>query len=209
MKHLIQIVSQDVQTLREKDTSYGGSWKKRGGVGAFMMMARKWDRLETQATAFDYDIFQAVFANTASEGPLDDIRDLRAYLLLIEDFCLAQMGVEVVDVEDDLQITTEALNDGPLIGAALYHQMAPGGTCDEEAYKTFPAYFQECMVGPDEDGRYQKVGSKLHADALNHYDRLYRTVIAFLQETRKTGIVNDEMVDRLRVAVMNESQNVG
>ncbi len=174
-----------------------------------MMMARKWDRLETQATEFDYDIFQAVFANRAPEGPLDDIRDLRAYLLLIEDFCLDKMGVEVVDAVGDLEITTEALNDGPLTGAALYHQMAPGGTCDEEAYKTIPSDFQECMVGPDEDGRYQKVGSKLHADALNHYDRLYRTVIAFLQEARSTGIVNDEMIDRLRTAAMNETQDVG
>ena len=36
----------DVVNLDKKDDFYGSSWKKRGGIGAFMMLARKWDRLE-------------------------------------------------------------------------------------------------------------------------------------------------------------------
>ena len=38
----------DVTALEKAEESYGDSWKKRGGVGAFMMLARKWDRLEKQ-----------------------------------------------------------------------------------------------------------------------------------------------------------------
>ena len=38
MKHLQSIADTDVVTLRVKDKSYGGSWKRRGGVGAFMML---------------------------------------------------------------------------------------------------------------------------------------------------------------------------
>ena len=52
----------DVQALNEAQFSYGDSWKRRGGVGAFMMLARKWDRLE-RAMQFPmepvpYDIFE-------------------------------------------------------------------------------------------------------------------------------------------------------
>ena len=39
-----KIAKQDAQKLHEAEQSYGDSWKKRGGVGAFMMLARKWDR---------------------------------------------------------------------------------------------------------------------------------------------------------------------
>src|ERR1039458_3589413 len=35
----------DTDTLRQKGIHYGDSWKARGGVGAFMMAARKWDRI--------------------------------------------------------------------------------------------------------------------------------------------------------------------
>ena len=34
--------------------------QKAGGVGAFMMMARKWDRLELQAMKELYDVFRAI-----------------------------------------------------------------------------------------------------------------------------------------------------
>ena len=38
----------DVKALEVAEKSYGDSWKKRGGIGAFMMLARKWDRIENQ-----------------------------------------------------------------------------------------------------------------------------------------------------------------
>lgn len=75
---------EDVQGLHEAEQSYGDSWKQRGGVGAFMMLARKWDRLEKQVSEQGYDVFQAVAYDTREEGVLDDIRDLRRYLFLVE-----------------------------------------------------------------------------------------------------------------------------
>jgi len=78
------IANNDVNVLEEKGKAYGDSWKKRGGVGAYMMLARKFDRLENLAEHYDYNIFKAVVENPGSDGPLDDIRDLRRYLLLVE-----------------------------------------------------------------------------------------------------------------------------
>lgn len=79
-----RVAAQDVVELQRKDAEYGGSWKRRGGVGAFMMLARKWDRLEQQVTQHGYDVFAAAEADARDEGVLDDIRDLRRYLLLVE-----------------------------------------------------------------------------------------------------------------------------
>lgn len=81
---LEQIAQEDVAGLEKAQESYGDSWKKRGGVGAFMMLARKWDRMELQVAKLGYDIFVAVEFDRRSEGILDDIRDLRRYLLLVE-----------------------------------------------------------------------------------------------------------------------------
>ena len=81
---LNNLANEDVTGLHEAEQSYGDSWKKRGGVGAFMMLARKWDRLENQVTKVNYDIFQAIQQDTRPEGILDDIQDLRRYLLLVE-----------------------------------------------------------------------------------------------------------------------------
>ena len=40
-----KVAGEDVVNLDMAEQSYGDSWKQRGGVGAFMMLARKWDRL--------------------------------------------------------------------------------------------------------------------------------------------------------------------
>ena len=70
--------------LHSSEQSYGDSWKQRGGVGAFMMLARKWDRLEKQVNEYNYDVFLAAKDDMREEGILDDIRDLRRYLFLVE-----------------------------------------------------------------------------------------------------------------------------
>jgi uncharacterized coiled-coil DUF342 family protein len=75
---------EDADGLHKAEQSYGDSWKQRGGIGAFMMAARKWDRLEKQVTEHGYDIFAAMGADQREEGILDDIRDLRRYLFLID-----------------------------------------------------------------------------------------------------------------------------
>ena len=79
-----EIAHEDVQQLHEAEKSYGDSWKQRGGVGAFMMLARKWDRIENQTQREKYDIFQTIRIDNREEGVIDDIRDLRRYLLLVE-----------------------------------------------------------------------------------------------------------------------------
>ena len=82
---IVEKVAQvDVTKLHKAEQSYGNSWKQRGGVGAFMMLARKWDRLEKQVNESNYDIFLAAEEDTRAEGILDDIQDLRRYLMLVE-----------------------------------------------------------------------------------------------------------------------------
>jgi hypothetical protein len=105
--NLSTLASGDVIVLKEKDREYGGSWLKRGGVGVFMMLARKWDRLETamesqaerpvtDATDIPidrYDIIQRGVRDQRTEGILDDIADLRRYLLLAEAEIRAQQAI--------------------------------------------------------------------------------------------------------------------
>lgn len=79
-----QIALDDVAVVKKKDAEYGGSWQRRGGVGAFMMACRKWDRIEQLVQQYKYDVFQAAAEDSREEGILDDLRDLRGYLLLIE-----------------------------------------------------------------------------------------------------------------------------
>jgi hypothetical protein len=91
LEYLEQVAQNDVTALRVAEKSYGDSWKKRGGIGAFMMLARKWDRLENflKSFRFAYDIFEAIREDQRPEGIIDDIRDLRRYLMLVEAEILA------------------------------------------------------------------------------------------------------------------------
>lgn len=100
-KYLAPIAEEIVKTLIHKDAEYGASWKQRGGTGAFMMLARKWDRLENGLKPMNengtlsrlgnslghdiapYDVFMAALLDTRSEGITDDIKDLIGYLLLV------------------------------------------------------------------------------------------------------------------------------
>lgn len=65
----------DCAQLREKDAIYGGSWCRRGGPGAFMMLARKADRVEQ----FLKNGQSAINADTE-----DTLGDWRRYLILVE-----------------------------------------------------------------------------------------------------------------------------
>jgi len=82
------IAQKDLEALKRAEESYGSSWRRRGGVGAFMMLARKFDRIEHQSEKHGWDIFEAGEAFKGEAGLLDDIRDLRRYLILVEDFVL-------------------------------------------------------------------------------------------------------------------------
>lgn len=138
-KHLgfiAAICDEDKEGLMAAEQQYKGSWKRRGGTGAYMMLCRKWDRIENAvegegrftlhgnkvsiAKAFDYaiekldqclatntpwgeqdmaqcltilkavrederfDIFGKIAGDKRAEGIIDDIRDLRRYLVLVE-----------------------------------------------------------------------------------------------------------------------------
>ena len=78
------ISAEDWTSLDRAEEDYGDSWRKRGGIGAFMMLARKWDRIEKQVYDYTYDIFLALEEDQRDEGLMDDIKDLRRYLLLVE-----------------------------------------------------------------------------------------------------------------------------
>jgi hypothetical protein len=78
------ISAEDWTSLDRAEEDYGDSWRKRGGIGAFMMLARKWDRIEKQVFDYTYDIFLALEEDQRDEGLMDDIKDLRRYLLLVE-----------------------------------------------------------------------------------------------------------------------------
>jgi hypothetical protein len=104
INRIMDIAHDDIRILKRKDAEYGGSWCKRGGVGAFMMLCRKWDRLEAalnpnavkgdlreaplsavvEAPIPAYDILMAGEMDSRDEGILDDIGDLRRYLILVE-----------------------------------------------------------------------------------------------------------------------------
>lgn len=81
MPYLQEVVDSDVEHLRYKESKYKGSWKKRGGAGAFMMLARKWDRIEVEAEEKGIDIFQLC---TNSSFRHNEVGDLRRYLMLVE-----------------------------------------------------------------------------------------------------------------------------
>ena len=69
-KHIQQLADQDVVKLKEAEKSYGDSWRNRGGVGAFMMLARKFDRIENQVSKDGYDIFKTIDCDPTETGIL-------------------------------------------------------------------------------------------------------------------------------------------
>lgn len=89
------IADTDVSELQRKEQTYRGSWKKRGGTGAFMMLARKWDRIENISENAGYDIFDVLSKEglDGADGTLiAEIRDLRRYLMLVEAELTNRMG---------------------------------------------------------------------------------------------------------------------
>ncbi len=107
---LRQVLEGDFEQLRKARKNYGESWCKRGGVGAYMMLARKIDRIENflsthHAPSFQkYDILTAIAADQRPEGLIDDVRDLRRYLELIE-AKLIETGVVHAEVKKDAEQT--------------------------------------------------------------------------------------------------------
>lgn len=93
LDHIHKVAQEDAEGLRKAHQDYGSSCLKRGGVGLFMMLARKWDRLEnllSKSGAGQWNILEAIKQDSRPEGIIDDIRDLRRYLNIVEAEARAQ-----------------------------------------------------------------------------------------------------------------------
>lgn len=130
---LRRVADSDVAGLKKAEESYGDSWKRRGGIGAFMMLARKWDRLERRCETVPtknpvalpvqglpsakfvrsegegdrFDIFCHIDYDPRSEGVIDDIRDLRRYLMLVEAEMIARGSTAAVSDHRDNDLVQE------------------------------------------------------------------------------------------------------
>lgn len=108
MDFIAAVSEQDLVNLESKERTYGSSWKRRGGVGAFMMAARKWDRLEGMLQRLSWDVFGAIASQSGERQGTDgtvlaEVRDLRRYLLLIEAEMMATRCVEQLEGLADYQ----------------------------------------------------------------------------------------------------------
>lgn len=107
--------------IQRKDADYGGSWQKRGGANAYAMLVRKWDRLENAAKKHNGDIFAALHADDRPEGLIDDIRDLRNYLSLVEAWAFTEVGNTTFPLElttDEVYTCADLITgepDGPIL----------------------------------------------------------------------------------------------
>jgi hypothetical protein len=130
-----EVAIRDVEALVNAEKSYGNSWKKRGGVGAFMMLARKWDRIENQVKKCQYDIFNTIYEDPSSEGILDDIGDLRRYLFLVEAEMRAELGGYSLDTpHSEAQESFEFL-EGNTLGT---NGGPPSDGCEEDTNQSSP-----------------------------------------------------------------------
>lgn len=85
MKRLVEVTDEAVQVIHEKTSTYGDSWKRRGGRGVWYTVVRPWDRLENIVEGFNGDVFAAIAddPNGADGSALACIRDIANYMMLI------------------------------------------------------------------------------------------------------------------------------
>lgn len=78
---LHRIVTDVEALIRSKERTYNGSWKKRGGVGAYFVSARKYDSLEQLMSKVGYDLFADL--GKSGDGTVEDtLLDIAGYALL-------------------------------------------------------------------------------------------------------------------------------
>jgi hypothetical protein len=99
LEHLTPVTDAGNVIIREKTLTYGASWKRRGGAGAWFTMVRPWDRLERIVEGQRGDIFEAIRIRPEGEdgSALACVRDLRNYLTLTE----AEMVAEGREAAED------------------------------------------------------------------------------------------------------------
>jgi hypothetical protein len=107
----LRAIGSDIFDMVEsKDRDYGSSWRRRGGTGAFMVMARKWDRIENMAKSSNYDIFVMLRENKG--GIADDVRDLVGYLMLILEHASEKPAITSVPLHEFEQASPRYISDG-------------------------------------------------------------------------------------------------
>lgn len=107
------VAARDVDEVLLRDEQYQGSWQKRGGSGVFANLARKWDRIEAACSQCHYDLMIAFLNDPGSTGLIDDIRDLRRYLLLTEAWLIQHGGLEArQDRRSDSQTASGVVRGG-------------------------------------------------------------------------------------------------
>lgn len=171
-RHLSAVVAEDVREVRAKDTSYGASWKKRGGTGAFMMLARKWDRLEEMLSFKDgtqYNIFAAIAAAEGHQGAdgtvLAEIRDLRRYLLLVECQMIEEGAVVppvlAADLYADLsKVEGVTRRDAKSAVLAASYERMPAAVPVEDSNRHAPRSLINQFITKEQHGKLNELTSK-------------------------------------------------
>lgn len=107
-ERLLLLAKTIAKFVADKDRHYGSSWRQRGGVGAFMVIARKWDRIEQACKLHSYDkrhqspfdIFERFQHDDRQETITDDVVDLIGYLLVLLEHMIMLGHVKTVCEQD-------------------------------------------------------------------------------------------------------------
>lgn len=109
-----------LQMCRKKDSEYGASWCKRGGVGAFFTVWRKADRLEEQLKKVDFNMFDVSDDPNSTESLDETMRDFANYLYLV-------LEKRKAIRDRDAAIKRRALESGIDLNADATHMVTAGG----------------------------------------------------------------------------------
>lgn len=158
LAHLLKISKIIARFVFDKDRQYGSSWRRRGGVGAFFIIARKWDRIE-QACASEvfgqqdgeevekpkWDLFERFARDKRQEGIKDDVVDLIGYLLVLLEHMIATGHVTKICDTDFSPEPQTVIHEAPG-GIGMRH---PHGFDPE--YDVDPGYEFEHETEPEPD----------------------------------------------------------
>ncbi|KKL83673.1 hypothetical protein LCGC14_1972360 [marine sediment metagenome] len=128
--HRLSFITKElVEYVNDKDIQYGSSWRKRGGAGSFMVMARKWDRIEQacEKEPAKYDIFNVFKEEDRRETILDDCLDLVGYLLI-----LVEHMIEIGHVTGIKELHMSFVSSTPMVESEPSGMTKPFGFEEEE-----------------------------------------------------------------------------
>lgn len=209
----LQVAAADVDGLIEAAIHYGESWYKRDGAGAFFMLARKWDRIEnTLAKKGNYNILTEIQCDMRAEGLIDDVRDLRRYLLLVE-AKLLELGTLPGEVAKGDKVAIGG--DLHSIEARYVQHVIPGDVVAElEKLRKFKAYVHdyldkmevpkceelECRIGGRLEWVAGQLGKNANADWAHKYEQL-------ASATRDHLRYSKAKVDKRLTALLGEGES--